>query len=176
MSATLAAAILLPVAEKVGATVIKAILAKAGVKGFDGAVDSVVKSVAEAAGVRPDELGAAPDLADAVQEVETQATMSPELMAAYVDSQRLSIDLQRAEIAAEPSWTWAWRPAWMYLLAMIWLYALMLRPMVNAAVGAAIEPVDLSILMTLTGFYLSLYMGGHTIKDGLGKWMARPTP
>lgn len=171
----IAAAILLPIAEKVGATVIKAILAKVGVKGFDGAVDSVVKSVAEAAGVPPAELPNAPTatLEAAVEKVDEAAYLSPELMAAYVESQRLSVDLMKTEISAEPSWTWAWRPGWMYLLGLLWLYALLLRPISNAAFGAAIEPVDLYVLMTLTGMYLGLYMGGHTVKDAMAKWTGK---
>lgn len=64
-----------------------------------------------------------------------------------------------------PTWTWGWRPGWMWLLAFVWLYALILRPLANAAFGAAIEAVDLTILMTLTGVFTGLYMGGHTAKS-----------
>ncbi len=53
----------------------------------------------------------------------------------------------------------------MWLLAFVWLYALILRPLANAAFGAAIEAVDLTILMTLTGVFTGLYMGGHTAKS-----------
>lgn len=64
-----------------------------------------------------------------------------------------------------PASTWAWRPGWMWLLAFVWLYALILRPLANAAFSAAIEAVDLTILMTLTGVFTGLYMGGHTAKS-----------
>jgi hypothetical protein len=72
-------------------------------------------------------------------------------------------------MAKEETWTWAWRPAWMWLLAFIWTYALVLRPLVNASLGASIEGIDLSVLMTLTGAYLALYMGGHTAMNIFGR-------
>jgi len=167
----IATAILLPIAEKVGATVVKALLAKAGVKGFDGAVDAIVGTVAEQAGLKPEALPEATpgQLEAAIVKTEQIAVSDPAIMQAFVDSQRLSVDLQRAEMTAEPAWTWAWRPAWMWMLALIWLYAFLLRPIANATTGASIEAVDLSMLMTLTGAYLALYMGGHTIKDAVGK-------
>ena len=109
----------------------------------------------------------------AVQILEVEAAVAaaeaeaPDLVIAWAKQQELSNQLQLAEMAKEPFWAWAWRPAWMWLLAFIWSYALIARPLLNAILGASIESVDLTVLMTLTGFFMSLYMGGHTVKSWL---------
>ncbi len=36
---------------------------------------------------------------------------------------------------------------------------------IGAGSGAAIDMVDLATLLTLTSWFMALYMGGHTIKD-----------
>lgn len=157
--------ILIGVAAKVGAPIVKGILEK-HVGPLAGSVaGDVIDAVAKNAGVdistaSPDALGAA---------VAATESETPEILAQWVASQKLANDLQLAEMAKDETWTWAWRPAWMWLLAFLWTYALVLRPLVNASLGASIEGLDLSLLMTLTGAYLALYMGGHTIKDVFGR-------
>ena len=61
-------------------------------------------------------------------------------------------------------WASAWRWGWMYLLAFLWFCALFAFP-VAGAFGVIIEPVDKTSLLTLTPWFLALYMGGHTIKS-----------
>lgn len=156
--------ILIDAAGKVGAPIVKGLLEKylGGTAGEMGG--KVIDAIAEKAGVPPADLPTVPadDLGAAVQAVEAE---TPELVAQWVESQRLSNELMQAEMDKDGgTWTWAWRPAWMWLLAFLWTYALVLRPLANAAIGAAIEAVDVSMLMTLTGAYLALYMGGHTAK------------
>lgn len=70
---------------------------------------------------------------------------------------------------AEGPLAYAWRWGWMYLLAVFWIWTLILVPTINAVAGGAIERPPLDILMTLTGAYLALYMGGHTVKAAVAK-------
>lgn len=162
--------ILIGIASQVGAPIIKGILTKHVGEIAGSAAEQVIKTVAEQAGATPETLETV-DSTVLAQAVTTTEAQTPELIAEWVKSQQLSNELQLAEMAKEQTWTWAWRPAWMWMLAFIWFYAFMLRPIANAAFGASIEAVDLSLLMTLTGAYLALYMGGHTAKDFFAaKW------
>lgn len=154
--------ILIGVAAKVGAPLVKGILEK-HVGPLAGSVaETVIGTIAEKAGTTVDDLASRTDgqLEEAVTETEAE---TPELVSAWVEQQRLANELQTAEITKEASWTWAWRPAWMWLLGFLWTYSLVFRPLANAAFGASIESVDLPTLMTLTGAYLALYMGGNTL-------------
>lgn len=169
MSAALAP-ILIGVAAKIGAPIVKGLLEKfvGGTGAEIGGV--VIDAIADEAGVKPDELPSAPTetLEAAISAVEARA---PEIILAQVEQQRAANELQLAEMKKEGTWTWAWRPAWMWLLAFIWTYALVLRPIANAAFGASIEATDLATLMSLTLAYLALYMGGHTAKNFIkAKW------
>lgn len=169
----LLAGILIEAAGKVGAPIVKGMLEKY-VGGKAGEIGGeIIDVIAGKAGVSPADLPGLPadELGAAVQAAEPVAA---ELVLAEVEQQREANRLMLAEMDKEGgTWTWAWRPAWMWLLAFLWTYALVLRPLVNAAVGAAIEAVDVSMLMTLTGAYLALYMGGHTVKDALQRWTGR---
>ena len=125
----------------------------------------VIDIIADKAGVAPDRLPEVPagELQNAIVAAEPEAA---DILMQHVESQRLMNETLKAELdKGGPTWTWAWRPGWMWLLAFVWLYALILRPLANAAFGAAIEAVDLTILMTLTGVFTGLYMGGHTAKS-----------
>jgi len=125
----------------------------------------VIDIIADKAGVAHDSLPEVPagELQDAIVAAEPEAV---DILMQHVESQRLMNETLKAELdKGGPTWTWAWRPGWMWLLAFVWLYALILRPLANAAFGAAIEAVDLTILMTLTGVFTGLYMGGHTAKS-----------
>ncbi len=68
---------------------------------------------------------------------------------------------------AEGFWQSAWRWGWMYLLAFFWTCAFLLFPIVRLF-GFDLDPIDTATLGTLTGWFISLYMGGHTVKE-LGK-------
>lgn len=161
--------ILIGIAADVGAPLVKSILEKKVGYGTGVIAETVIKTVAEHAGATPESLSTVDSavLAEAVSATEAEA---PEIIAAWVEQQRLMNENIKAEHdKGGPTWTWAWRPAWMWLLAFIWTYALILRPVVNAAFGASIESVDLAVLMTLTGAYLALYMGGHTAQNIFGR-------
>lgn len=164
--------ILVGVAAKVGAPIVAGILRDAiGGKTGDLA-GKVVETIAGHVGAPAEEIPtiAAQDPARVEAAVRVAEAETPELITAWVESQKLANDLQKAEMAkSEAPWTWAWRPAWMWLLAFLWTYAIVLRPVVNAATGAKIEAVDLGILVTLTFAYLGLYMGGHTVKGIFGR-------
>lgn len=159
------ASILLAAAGDLAVPVIRKILGdRLGGTGGELA-GKVIDIIAEKAGVAPDRLPEMPagELQDAIVAAEPEAA---DILMHHVESQRLMNETLKAELdKGGPLWTWGWRPGWMWLLAFVWLYALILRPLANAAFGAAIEAVDLTILMTLTGVFTGLYMGGHTAKS-----------
>lgn len=164
--------ILIGVAAKVGAPLVKGILEKAiggrGGKVAGQVAGQVIDAIAGRAGVKPDEL---PDLVAAEPAIVEEAVAAieaetPELILAHVESQRLSIELQLAEMAKEPWWAWAWRPGWMWLLGLLWLCRLIVLPIADAVAGTAVaSAADIGTMMTLTSVFLGLYMGGHTAKD-----------
>lgn len=164
-------AILAALAGQVVAPVIKKILTdKIGGTGGELA-GKVIDIIAEKAGVPADKLDEAPNLPAAIEAAEPEAV---DLLAQHVESQRLMNETLKAELDKDgPTWTWAWRPGWMWLLAFVWLYALVVRPLANAVFEASIEAIDLGTLMTLTGVFTGLYMGGHTALKGIEKWRAK---
>ena len=169
------ASILLTAAGDLAVPVIKKILGdRLGGTGGELA-GKVIDIIADKAGVAPDRLPEVPagELQDAIVAAEPEAA---DILMQHVESQRMMNEMLKAELGrGGPIWTWAWRPGWMWLLAFVWLYALILRPLANAAFGAAIEAVDLTILMTLTGVFTGLYMGGHTALRGIDKWRGGKT-
>lgn len=170
MSAILAS-ILIDVAARVGAPIVKSLLEKhvGGTAGEIGGM--VIDAIAGKAGVTPDDLRSVPtkDLEAAVAATEADA---PQLVAAWVEQQREANRLMLAEMSkGRPWWTWGWRPAWMWFLGFLFLFRLVLVPVTDAILGSSIAvTVDLSTMMTLTAWFMGLYMGGHTVKDALAKW------
>jgi len=157
----LAASIILEIATKIGAPIVKSIIQKK-IGGTAGDLaGSVIDAVAEKVGVPADELATAPTDAveAAVKEVEADA---PEMIALWEQGLAGQFALLQAE-QAEGGWASAWRWGWMYLLAFFWITAFLLFP-VAKSFGFSVDPIDLSVLATLTGWFISLYMGGHTIK------------
>lgn len=157
--------VILAAAGKVGAPVIKAILEK-HVGGLSGTLaGTVVDHIAERIGVEPDALATEdPKLIEnAVRDVEAAG---PEIIALYQAGLAGQFQLLQAE-TAEGFWQSAWRWGWMYLLAFLWLCAFLLFPLARSF-GVFLDPIDSATLMTLTGWFISLYMGGHTMKE-IGK-------
>ena len=173
MSAILAS-ILIDVAARVGAPIVKSLLEKhvGGAAGEIGGM--VIDAIAGKAGVAPGALPSLPakDLEAAVAAVEAE---TPGLVAAWVDQQREANRLMLAELdRSESWWTWAWRPAWMWFLGFLFLFRLVLVPIADAILGSDVAAaVDLPTMMTLTAWFMGLYMGGHTLKDLAVKWTAR---
>lgn len=154
--------ILIAAATKVGAPIIKGVLEK-HVGGFAGTLaGTVVDQVAERLGVEPEALPSVDEaeLGNAVSEV--NANM-PELIALYEKGLQGQFALLQAE-QAEGFWQSAWRWGWMYLLAFLWICAFLLFPVLRVF-DIYIDPIDSATLMTLTGWFISLYMGGHTLKE-----------
>ena len=150
--------ILIGIAAKVGAPLVESVLTK-HVGPLAGSVaGDVIDSIVEKAGGSTDP----GKLETAVKATESEA---PEIMVQWVASQKLSNDLQLAEMSKEGTWTWAWRPAWMWFLGFLWLWMIVLVPLANAAFKAGLVTVDAGTLFSLTGAYLALYMGGHTAKE-----------
>lgn len=161
---------LIALALQAGLPMVEKILSKR--IGDDGGqlATSVLRSIAERAGTTP---GGLDDVAEstpgrvieAMREVERSA---PDMIAAY----DRDLQLQLATLAAEqddPTWMRAWRPGWMYLLGFLWLWNLVLLHVANAVWKIALPPLPTTDLLALTGLFLSLYMGGHTVLRALGK-------
>ena len=148
-------------AARVGAKVVGQIVG--GFFGDKGGAlaESVIGEIAQSLGVAPDDIPAAApgDLDKAVAEVEQ---MSPELIAMWAKGLDGQFALLQAEQKEGP-WQSGWRWGWMYLLALFWTCYVLVFP-VMAAAGVTVEKIDAAILLTLTTWFISLYMGGHTVK------------
>jgi hypothetical protein len=126
----------------------------------------VLAAIAGRAGVKPEELDQlvqdnSPKVIDAMREVER---MTPELIGLYTKGLEGQFALLQAEMA-EGGWKSAWRPAGMWLILFLWAYQIVLLHVANAIFKIALPPCDWQYLVTFTGMYMGLYMGGHTIKD-----------
>jgi hypothetical protein len=171
---TVLASILIKAATKVGAPIVKQLLEKqlGGAAGEIGGV--IIYAIAGKAGVPADDLPSVPakELEAAVAATEAE---TPRLVATWVEQQREANRLMLAELdKSESWWTWAWRPAWMWFLGFLFLFRLVLVPIADAALGSDIAAsVDISTMMTLTAWFMGLYMGGHTLKDLAVKWAGR---
>ena len=137
-------------------------------------VTQVIGAIATRAGVAPDQLDAlATDtpgrVIDAMRQVEDA---TPDMLAAY----DRDMQLQLAALAAEqddPVWMRAWRPLGMYLIGTLWIWNSILLHIANAIWKIALPAMPFADLIQLSGLYMGLYMGGHTIKDVIGKWVAK---
>ncbi|MBN9333878.1 MAG: hypothetical protein J0I64_10460 [Devosia sp.] len=124
----------------------------------------VIGEVASRLGVSPDDVPSIdfPRVETAVAEVEAQM---PEVIALWARG----IDGQFALLQAEQSeggWVSAWRPGWMYLLGLMWVVRLLVVPFLDSTGETNLaEAMPAEIMLTLTGWFLALYMGGHTIKS-----------
>lgn len=171
---TVLAYILIEAATKVGAPIVKQLLEKHLGDAASEIGGMVIDAIAGKAGVPPDDLPSVPakglEVAVAATETET-----PQLVATWVEQQREANRLMLAEMdKSESWWTWAWRPAWMWFLGFLFLFRLVLVPIADAALGSDIAAsVDISTMMTLTAWFMGLYMGGHTLKDLAVKWAGR---
>lgn len=156
--------ILIAAAEKVAAPIVKSILTGKIGRAGDGLVDIVVDKVADKLGVEREDIATEPTerLETAIREVETE---TPEMLAVWQTGLKGQFELLQAE-QREGFWPSAWRWGWMYLLGLMWTVRLMIVPFVDAITGLDIAPgMDLSVMMTLTGWFIGLYMGGHTLKE-----------
>jgi hypothetical protein len=162
--------VLATMAQQVGLPVIKAILENRLGPPNGVLAGKVLDAVAARAGVESaqlEELAATTPGAvlEAMREVER---MSPEMLAAYDADLRLTLATLAAE-KDDPVWVRAWRPGWMYLLGFLWLWNLVGLHLCNAIWKIALPPLPTTDLLALTGMFLALYMGGHTVLRLMGK-------
>ena len=137
-------------------------------------VGQVVTAIAARAGLRPDELETVADttpgrVIEAMRAVEAS---TPDMIAAYDRDLQLQLATLEAE-QDEPVWMRAWRPAGMYLLGFLWLWNSVLLHVANAVWMTALPPMPFTDLIQLSGLYMALYMGGHTVKDVVKTWVAK---
>lgn len=92
----------------------------------------------------------------------------PAVILAGVEQQKATNTLLLAEMK-EPLWTWAWRPLGMYGLGFLWIWNIVILHLLNAVLKWALPPTDMWLLLQLSGLYMTLYMGGHTLKDFIAK-------
>jgi len=175
MSAAIAIPILIEIARKVGAPLVKGLLQK-HLHGAAGDVaGSIVDAIAGKAGVAPEALPSVPEkqLEAAVSAVEAE---TPDILLAWNEQQRLANQLMMKEIESGPFWSWAWRPAGMYLIGFFWLLYVLVYPLLNLFLrlfGTTTElqtMVDVATLLAISGGFISLYMGGYTALKGIEKW------
>ncbi|RUS64887.1 hypothetical protein EGN72_02530 [Pseudorhodobacter sp. E13] len=162
---------LIGLAGQVGLPILRKILEdKLGGAGGSLAAD-VIEAVAGRVGVAPDDLDAVINsqpgvVIDAMREVER---MAPEMVALYASGLEYQMAVLQAE-KGEPLWARAWRPGWMYLLGLFWAWNIVVLHIANAIWKIALPAAPWDILMSLTGIFMALYMGGHTLKDVAAKW------
>ncbi len=134
----------------------------------------VLARVAARTGVAPEameeEATRAPGkIIEAMSDIEK---VSPELVQLYVAEVQASAATVLAE-SQGPTWVRAWRPAGMYMLGFLWLWNTVLLHIANAIWKTALPPMPFDNLIQLSGLYMGLYMGGHTVKDLAAKFGGR---
>ena len=137
-------------------------------------VGQVVTAIAVRAGLRTDELETVADttpgrVIEAMRAIEAS---TPDMIAAYDRDLQLQLATLEAE-QDEPVWMRAWRPAGMYLLGFLWLWNSVALHVANAIWKTALPPMPFTDLIQLSGLYMALYMGGHTVKDVVKTWVAK---
>jgi hypothetical protein len=163
--------ILIGVAAKVGAPVIKGILERRVGKAGADLADAVIGAIARRADANPESLESLPpkQIEEAVKQAEAEAA---DIITQFTEQQRMAHDLQMAEMEKGPLWTWAWRPAGMWLVLSLFCYGLVVVPLIRLF-RPGMEPFALDTLMQFGGVYMSLYLGGHTAKYAFDKWRKR---
>lgn len=127
----------------------------------------VLAQIATRAGVAPPELEglAETEPGRVIAAMRETEPVVPELLAHEVEMFRARLQSEETE----PYWMRAWRPGMMYLIGFLWLWNIVLLHVANAVWKIALPPAPWDVLMTLTGTYAALYMGGHTVLRAIGK-------
>jgi hypothetical protein len=134
----------------------------------------VLRGIADRAGVSPAALDDAardqPELIrQAIAETEARAPEIIALQEAELDAKLAIFESERTE----PVWVRAWRPLGMYGLGVLWFWNVIFLHVANAYWKIALPPMPFEHLMGISALYMTLYMGGHTIKDVAGKWVGK---
>lgn len=149
------------VAARIGAPIIKQVLQN-HVGSVEGSLAAaVVDEVAQRIGVPVNQLHQVEedDLGLAVRGVESNM---PQIIALWQKGLEGQFAMAEADSNAG-GLAAAWRWGWMYLLGFFWVCAFLIFPL-SKSLGVELDPIDVGTLMTLTGWFISLYMGGHTVK------------
>lgn len=157
------------IAAEIGASTVKRLIEQRAGKGAAEIAGTVIDVVAKKAGVPTADLSdlAANDRVRVEQAVLDAEADAPELLAVWAQGLEGQFALLQAE-TREGFWKGFWRWGWMYLLALFWIWRIVVVPVLNIWLIIPIETIEYGILLTLTGWFISLYMGGHTLKE-LGK-------
>ena len=169
-----ATAALVSLAANIGLPLIQRVLGQRFGQQKAALAVEVVQRIADRAGVPVDRL---PDMAEpggAEQDVLREAMLEveaelPERLALYADE----LDLKGQIFAGETGWRSAWRPLGMYFVVFLWFWQIVGLHALNAVFKTALPPADWGPLVTFTGLYMSLYMGGHTAKEVMASWTGR---
>lgn len=168
-------AALISIAAQIGAPLVRDILArKIGGKNAELA-ETVVKAVADRAGVPVERIGEtaragggpAEEVREAIRAV--NADLAPHLVALHEAELETKLRIFEAE-RSEPAAVRMWRPIGMYFTFLLWAWNTMLLHVANAWWLIALPPTPWDVLLAWTGLYLSLYMGGHTVKAVAESW------
>lgn len=163
------------IALNAGFPIIEKVLSrKLGDKGGRLAGD-IIQAIATQAKLPVDDLEATADSApgriiDAMRTVET--TTAADKVDLYLKETEAQLAMFQAEQEG-PAWVSAWRPLGMYLLGFLWLWNSVLLHVANAIWKIALPAMPFSDLIQLSGLYMGLYMGGHTVKDVVAKWVGQ---
>lgn len=162
------AAILIEVAARVGAPLLKDLLQKqiGGAAGDVGGV--VIDAIAKRAGIPVDELPTA-DLGVIESAVKQAEADLPQILVQQLEAQRESNKLMIAEMQKDTGFGWLWRPAGMWLMLVGVAWYVIIAPLLNALLAALGSPVAIPSPVTFNEFvtvfmtYAGLYMGGNTV-------------
>jgi hypothetical protein len=159
-------AALIGAAMNVGAPLVRQILSGKIGDGQASLLMDVVDQIAKRSGLPVSQLEQAaetdPDaILEAINQVEA---MAPEMIALYASGVEKQFALLTMETDG-PRWFSAWRPLWMYFLMFLWFWNIVAVHMINAVMKWAVPQIEMTTLLSLTGLFMALYMGGHTLKD-----------
>lgn len=148
-----------------------------------------IEALAESFGVEPTrealEAAIKPNQTTSVAKVREAEAKMPDLLLAEAEKmhagneqQQLTNELLREAMGKGPLWTWAWLYVWQYVLMFLWFWTLIGVHLANAGMrlleGAstvAMPAPAVPDMLALTGLYLGLHMGGHTVLQLMrGKW------
>jgi len=135
-----------------------------------GLVADLLAALANHANVPPQELEALAETSPGkvIEAMRAVTPMTPELVALYAKGLEQQNALLMAE-QEEGGWKSAWRPAGMWMIGFLWVWNVVALHVANAIWKIALPPMPWDVLMQLSGLYMGLYMGGHTIKDAVTK-------
>lgn len=133
-----------------------------------------LRAIAGRLGVEPEQIETVAEdqpgrVIAAMKEVER---ISPEMTALYAAGLQLQTAQLQAE-SVEPAWMRAWRPGGMYLILFLWAWNIVILHVANAVWKIALPAAPFDALGWFTAVYCSLYMGGHTLKDVMSKWVGK---